>query len=97
MESLTQTLQAMHKAGCLSLSDVIEGEFNLLDSSNSNFLGLPLRQFIWHSYQYLFTFFFVVNLAGENEENISITIGCLNNESESYKGKCPWGFRSKLL
>lgn len=29
-ESLIQTLQAMHKAGCLSLSDVIEGDSSIL-------------------------------------------------------------------
>jgi len=26
-EALTQTLQAMHKAGCLNLVDVVEGRF----------------------------------------------------------------------
>ncbi|KAF9673107.1 hypothetical protein SADUNF_Sadunf11G0114300 [Salix dunnii] len=28
-ESLTQTLQAMHKAGCLNLADIVEGKFHL--------------------------------------------------------------------
>lgn len=26
-EALTQTLQAIHKAGCLNLADVVEGRF----------------------------------------------------------------------
>lgn len=26
-ESLTQTLQAMHKSGCLNLADIVEGRF----------------------------------------------------------------------
>jgi len=26
-EALTQTLQAMHKAGCISLIDIVEGRF----------------------------------------------------------------------
>lgn len=28
-ESLIQTLQAMHKAGCLNLADVVEGRLHL--------------------------------------------------------------------
>lgn len=30
-EALIQTLQAMHKAGCISLIDIIEGMFHILD------------------------------------------------------------------
>lgn len=27
IEALSQTLQAMHKAGCLNLADIVEGKF----------------------------------------------------------------------
>jgi len=43
-EALSQTLQAMHKAGCISLIDIVEGRFPIffIELSSLLFEGLSI-------------------------------------------------------
>jgi cytoskeleton-associated protein 5 len=38
-EALSQTLQAMHKAGCISLVDIVEGRFSHQDYFRALYLA----------------------------------------------------------
>ncbi|XP_022845668.1 protein MOR1-like [Olea europaea var. sylvestris] len=52
-EALTQTLQAMHKRGCLNLADIVEGGFLFSDISlyhvhaSALWFSLPFSLFLW--------------------------------------------------
>lgn len=58
-EALTQTLQAMHTAGCLNLVDIVEGRFHILLSNSciiftlSNFFSTHILSLLFDCDYYL--------------------------------------------